>query len=179
MLDLQAPSMTYGNLTLLTFFPVNGSYYIGIYNGQLSPYDVLIKYRQREGNRWSRLRTPKHIHWAVDILIKQYQENDATNKLLDFLLATWDEISPWRSEEERALFIDQNNLISSVNEEAANYPELAGKGEYSIKFLILLAKLLMAQEKTNRPDAYMFKQLLKQLKDHKNIFQVISTATFH
>ena len=45
------------------------------------------------------------------------------------------------------------------------------------KFLILLAKLLMAQEKTNNNQAYMFRQLLEALKSHNNIFKIVSTAT--
>ena len=44
---------------------------------------------------------------------------------------------------------------------------------------LLIAKLLMVQEKTNRHDAYMFKNLLEKLKEHRNIFEIVSTATFH
>ena len=44
-------------------------------------------------------------------------------------------------------------------------------------FLILLAKLLMLQEKTNRPDAYMFKRVLDGLKRGEDLFKVLSTAT--
>ncbi len=164
---------------LLTSFPVNGTFYIGVYQGKLSPFDVIIKYRQKENGKWSRLRTPKHIHWAVDILIKQYQENEATSRLLDFLLKLWDSTTPWKSEEDRKNFLNVDDLLGFVNEEALKYPELAEKGEYSLRFLILLAKLLMAQEKTNRDDAFMFKNLLEKLKNHNNIYQVISTATYH
>lgn len=67
--------------------------------------------------------------------------------------------------------------MDQVNKEAANYPKLAEKGEYSVKFLLLLANLLMIQEKTNRSDAYMFKELLHKLKNHKNIFEIVSTAS--
>ncbi len=35
----------------------------------------------------------------------------------------------------------------------------------------------MIQEKTNRSDAYMFKDLLHKLKNHKNIFEIVSTAS--
>lgn len=71
------------------------------------------------------------------------------------------------------------NLLAEVNNEAQKYSKLAGKGEYSVKFLILIAKLLMVQEKTNRHDAYMFKNLLERIKEHRNIFEIVSTATFH
>lgn len=46
----------------LAIVPVNGSYILGIYKGTLSDYDILLKYRQKEGDNWSRIRTPKHIH---------------------------------------------------------------------------------------------------------------------
>lgn len=173
------PSMTAKGKTLLGAFPVNGSFYIGVYQGSISPYDVIIRYRQKENNRWGRLRTPKHIHWAIDILIKQYQEDSETSRLLDYLINLWDNhISPWTSQQERDDFLNEQNLMNEVNAEALNYPALANKGEYSVKFLILLAKLLMVQEKTNRHDAYMFRKLLVQLKNHDNIFRIVSTATF-
>ena len=177
---MPAPSMTSKGKVLLSSFPVNGSFYIGVYQGRLSDFDVIIKYRQKEDGKWGRLRTPKHIHWAIDILIKQYQEDGETSRLLDFLIDMWEHhISPWNSEGEREAFLNEQNLMNEVNLEAANYPALANKGEYSVKFLILLAKLLMVQEKTNRHDAYMFGNLLKQLKEHDNIFRIVSTATFH
>lgn len=164
---------------LLAEFPVNGKYLIGIYQGSLSEFDILIKYRQKENGKWSRIRTPKHIHWAVDILIKHYCDEKTTDKLLDFLLKLWDNTNPIKTKEEREILLNTNSLLDEVNKEAANYVSLANHGEYSIKFLILLAKLLMIQEKTNRNDAYMFKRLLEQLKDHSDIFRIVSTATLH
>lgn len=172
------PSMQLKDKVLLSSFPVNGSYYIGIYQGSLSPYDVLIKYRELENGKWSRIRTPKHIHWAVDILIKQHLENNATERLIDSLLNLWDnQIQPISSEEERTRILDPQTLLNEVNAEASEYVDLAGKGEYSVKFLLLLARLLMIQEKTNYEGAYMFRNLLEQLREHKDIFKIISTAT--
>ena len=82
----QTPNMVTGGKTPLAEFHVNGTFYVAIYQGSLSPFDVLIKYRQFEGNKWSRIRTPKHIHWAVDILIKQHMENNATERLIESLI---------------------------------------------------------------------------------------------
>lgn len=141
---------------------------------------MLIKYRQLEDGKWSHLRTPKHIHWAVDILIKQHLESNATERLIDALVNLWDnQIQPIRSEEERARIFDPQTLLNEVNAEAPKYIDLAGKGEYSVKFLLLLAKLLMIQEKTNYEGAFMFRNLLEQLKEHKDIYKIISTATYH
>ena len=172
------PQTFKGAQPLLKEFSVNGSFYIGIYQGSISSQDIIIRYRQKENGVWSRPRTPKHIHWAVDILIKQYQDNHTTNQLLDFFIDLWDnKISPWQTNAERMAFIDPKTLLNDVNREAVQYTALAQKGEYSVKFLILLAKLLMAQEKTNNNQAYMFRQLLENLKNHNNIFEIVSTAT--
>jgi len=156
---------------------VNGSYLLAIYQGYLSEYDLLIKYRQKEDNRWSRIRTPKHIHWAVDILIKMNLERGKTKKFLDFLINYWNNnVSPLTSVEDRSNLLS-DDLLNDVNREAAQYAELSEKGEYSIKFLLLIAKLLMVQEKTNLNTAYMFKNLLEALKDGEDIFKIISIAT--
>lgn len=158
--------------------PVNGTYILGIYKGTLSDFDILLRYRQKEGEKWSRIRTPKHIHWAVDMLIKHYSEPHETDLLLDSLLNQWEQIVPLKSKEDQEHLLSPEKLLADVNDEAKQYNKLAGKGEYSVKFLILIAKLLMVQEKTNRSDAYMFKSLLEKLKEHRNIFEIVSTATF-
>ncbi|MBP7506428.1 MAG: hypothetical protein KA807_01290 [Prolixibacteraceae bacterium] len=164
----------------LAIFPINGTYILAVYKGSLSKFDLLIKYRQLEDGKWSRIRTPKHIHWAVDILIKQHSENKTTTKFIEFLINMWDnKIQPIKSEEQRKKILNQDTLLEEVNYEALSYPSLANKGEYSIKFLILMAKLLMIQEKTNYEQAFMFRDLLEQLKNHKNIFKIVSTATHH
>ena len=48
---------------------------VGVYQGSFSEYDLLVKYRQKDKNgKWTRIRTPKHIHWAVDLLIKMHAD---------------------------------------------------------------------------------------------------------
>ena len=163
----------------LCVIPINGTYILGIYKGTLSDFDILLRYRQKEGEKWSRIRTPKHIHWAVDMLIKHYSEPHETDLLLDSLLKQWEQTVPLESKEAQEYLLSSERLLDDVNDEAMKYNNLAGKGEYSVKFLILIAKLLMVQEKTNRHDAYMFKNLLEKLKEHRNIFEIVSTATFH
>ena len=161
----------------LKIFAVNGKYILAVYQGNISKYDLLVKYRQKENDKWSRIRTPKHIHWAVDVLIKMSLEKDKTKEFLDFLIDYWDNnVSPLESEEERNSLLS-DELLEQVNNEANQYPELVEKGEYSVKFLLLIAKLLMFQEKTNLDTAYMFKNLLEALKDGQDIFKIVSIAT--
>ncbi|MDI6803422.1 MAG: hypothetical protein QME58_06205 [Bacteroidota bacterium] len=156
---------------------VNGKFIIAVYQGSLSKYDILIKYRQRENRKWSYIRTPKHIHWAVDILIKMHSNKESTKRFLKFLLKTWGKIKPLKSRKVRKKILSIENLLGKNVKEISKYKELGKKGEYSIKFLILLAKLLMIQEKTNMERAYFFNDLLTALYEGKDIFKIVSIAT--
>lgn len=156
---------------------INDKFIIAVYQGTISEYDILIKYRQKQGNKWSNIRTPKHIHWAVDILIKMYSNREKTQQFLDFLMECWDKTKPIRSNEEREEILSIKHLLESSQREIKEYEDLGKKGEYSIKFLILLAKLLMLQEKTNLETAYMFKKLLEALKSGEDIFKIVSIAS--
>lgn len=158
-------------------FQVNDNTIIAVYKGSLSPFDILIKYKQKLKNgKWSRIRTPKHIHWTVDILMKMQTFKDLTQQFLDFFIDIWNKTTPIKSEQERQS-LDLQSFLNLSKKEIERFQELSKKGEYSVRFLILLAKLLMLQEKTNRPDAYMFKRVLDGLKKGEDLFRVLSTAT--
>lgn len=163
--------------TPLTVFEVNGSYIVGVYQGSLSNFDILIKYRQKINGAWSRIRTPKHIHWAVDILIKLHEDKEKTQAFLDFLLGVWSRTSPIRNRRQQQNILSIDALLQDSQKLINKYETLSSKGEYSIKFLILLAKLLMIQEKTNLETAYMFKNLLEALRGKGDIFSAVSIAS--
>lgn len=173
----QEPKMDIKDKQPLVIFKIDNSFILAVYQGSLSKFDILIKYRQFINGKWSRIRTPKHIHWAVDILIKQYFDKDTTDKLLDYLIDSWKETTGFENYNDRKKFLNKYTLLSKIENDSKEYIKINDKGEYSIKFLILLALLLMEQEKTNYKQAYMFKNLLDALKEHKDIFKIISTAT--
>lgn len=156
---------------------INGRFIIAAYQGSLSKYDILIKYRQKDDDKQSRIRTPKHIHWAVDILIKMHFDRKRTKEFLDFLIDIWEKTKGIKSKKERKAILNIKYLLENNRKEIGCYEALGKKGEYSIKFLILLAKLLMLQEKTNLETAYMFKNCLEALKAGKDIFKIVSIAT--
>lgn len=175
------PSMKYSRKSVEHFpiktFKVNENTIIAIYEGSLSELDILIKYRQKLKNgKWSLIRTPKHIHWTVDILLKMQTYRDLTVEFLDFFIDIWNNIKPLKSEEERQS-LDLERILNFSEKEIEKFKDLSKKGEYSVRFLILLAKLLMLQEKTNREDAYMFKKVLDGLKGGEDLFRVLSAAT--
>ena len=161
----------------MAVFEIDERYIISVFQGSLSDFDILIKYKQKINNNWSRIRTPKHIHWAVDILIKLHEDEIKTQAFLDFLLQTWEETLPIRNREQQEHILDIDILLQDDQNIIEQYETLSNKGEYSIKFLILLAKLLMIQEKTNMENAFMFKNLLKSLREKGDIFSAVSTAS--
>lgn len=151
---------------------------VGVYQGSFSKFDILIKYRQmKKDGKWSNIRTPKHIHWAVDLLIKMHSDKEKIKEFLDFLFDIWEQTTPLKSKGERKKFLDIKNLLEIHKDKIERYQHISQYGEYRIEFLILLAGLLMAQEKTNMPDAYMFKKLLEALKRGDDIFSIVSLAT--
>jgi hypothetical protein len=176
----QLPEMSFKKdgkiVTPLSIFPVNSHFLIGVYQGSFSKYDILIKYRQKNNDKWSRIRTPKHVHWAVDIMIKMHSDPVATKSFLESLLVIWNKTKGIKNESERNKFLSLKNLLELNKQNISLYNKLSDKGEYSINFLILLARLLMVQEKTNLETAYMFKKLLEKLKKNDDIFSIISTA---
>jgi hypothetical protein len=173
------PSMYSKGLEPLLTLPINGKYLLSVYQGSFSEFDLLLKYREKDENgKWSYIRTPKHIHWAVDILIKLSLDEINTKYFLDFLIDYWDNnAKSLKSVQERNAFLSPENLLADVDKESKQYAVLAKKGRYSIKFLILVAKILMVQEKTNMEEAYMFKNLLDALKEGNDIFKIVSIAT--
>jgi hypothetical protein len=160
----------------LATFPANSHFLIGVYQGALSKHDILIKYRQKNNEKWSKIRTPKHIHWAVDIMIKMHSDPKATKLFLDFLLDIWENTVGIENNNRRKI-LNIKNLLESNSKEISKYYKLSNQGEYSINFLVLLARLLMIQEKTNLKTAYMFKKLLEKLRKNEDIFSIVSTAT--
>ena len=162
----------------LSAIRVNSDYILAIYKGKKGKADIVIKYRQKLKNgKWSNIRTPKHIHWTVDMLIKMFQERELTQSFLDELMKIWkNEIHPLSEEERNKL--DLNELLNYDKTTLEKYKKLSNYGEYNVKFLILLAKLLMFQEKTNYPQGKLFQKLIKKLKEGEDIFSILQTATF-
>ncbi|HPA64735.1 MAG TPA: hypothetical protein PLC67_12325, partial [Spirochaetota bacterium] len=124
------------------------------------------------------IRTPKHIHWVVDILMKMQADKKVSDEFLNFLLGKWKKTKGFKNSKERISFLSNSeNLMIEISKEEKKFNKMALKGEYSLKFLILVAELLMLQEKSNNPNAYMFKNLLESLKDGSDLFKIISIAT--
>ena len=96
---------------------INGRFILAVYQGSISQYDILIKYRQKENDKWSSIRTPKHIHWAVDMLIKMHEDRETTKRFLEFLMQLWNKIQPVRTDDERTKALSIESLLEENQKE--------------------------------------------------------------
>ncbi len=148
-------------------------YIIYVFQGNLSQFDIVIKYK-KDGKR---IRTPKHIHWVVDILMKMQGNEELTKKYLLAIQNCWNTCVPLSNNDFETL----KNLIENGEKdiEIEQYFDLNAFGEYDVEFLYVLMELLAVQEKTNRADAYMFGKIIEELLEaDRDIFKIISTAGF-
>ena len=73
---------------------------IGVFEGSRGAnpeHDIIIKY-QEEGKR---LRTPKHIHWVIDLLIKKEHNRELTLEFMKYLREMYDKVEAFKSKEDR------------------------------------------------------------------------------
>lgn len=159
---------------------VNDHFIVAIYQGKISKYDIKIKYREMDENgNWTQVRTPRHVHWVVDILLKMQKNKRLTQKFVDKLLEIWKSTEGITSDEQRNAFLNLDYLLKDF-EEYKHFQVLEKQGRYSIKFLLLLIRLLMIQEKTNCPNAKQFKECLETLRNQNSfIFDIISKAAYN
>ena len=149
------------------------NYDLYVFPGTISPADILIKYKK--GN--SRIRTPKHIHWVVDILLKMENDKALTLKFISMIEKIWQNSQPLQKRDFEHLQDLIKNCLKKLN--VAQFEKLNSYGEYPVDFLCVLMLLLSTQEKTNRHDAYMFGQIIEELqKTDLDIFKIVSKAGF-
>lgn len=151
---------------------VDENYTIYVFKGTLSKNDIVIKYSKLG----KRTRTPKHIHWVIDVLLKEQKNHNDVVTFIKCMQETWDDIKGLENNDFETIKNTLQKYKSEVDRKTKGL-KFDG-GEYPIDFVLVLLLLLMIQEKTNRPDAYMFKKILDELlKENMDIFSIVSTST--
>ena len=156
-----------------------GQYIIHVFQGSLSQYDILLKYKGPFSNR---IRTPKHVHWVVDLLLKKEHDPVNANIFLNNIQAIWQNSGVLTNNNLSALTTFLTNLNTTYNFQSSI--ALDPYGEYPTEFLYALLSLLVVQEKTNATangtQAVMFGQILQGLAaNNLDIFKILSTAGFN
>ncbi|MBS3056753.1 MAG: hypothetical protein J4473_04955 [Candidatus Aenigmarchaeota archaeon] len=147
---------------------------IGVFAGSRganSDHDILIKY-QENGKR---LRTPKHIHWVIDLLIKKEHNKKLTLKFMKYLRNMYDKVESFKSKEDRKKCI----IRETTKEKLKPFEELNKYGEYKVDFIGHLIELMIKMEKNTPPEkpARVFRELMDAMIQEKEIFVIVSKAT--
>lgn len=132
---------------------------------------TIIKYKDKYTK--SVVRTPKHIHWVIDLLIKKEHNERLTLEFVDYLIDMYDKIAPFKTKAEQ----QKCELKFTNPENIKKFEELDKYGQYSIEFIGHVIELLSIEEKTGFEGAFMFKGVLTALKNQKDIFSIVSSAT--
>ena len=158
-----------------------GNFTLYIFQGTManaSPFDIKIMYKDPNAKK---IRTPKHIHWAVDLLLKKEHDQQLTNSFLTQIQTDWDATVALTSNSYHALSSLVNNFVNNAN--LNQYSQLDSYGEYPVEFLYPLLILLAAQEVTNaqyrNQQAQLFGKVITELhKNNLDIFAVLSAAGY-
>ena len=141
--------------------------------GQSPPLDIIVKYRQRG----KQLRTPQHVHWAIDLLIKKQHVENLTTEFVEFLIDLYDRLEPFESQEDRAQRL-AHRVGVETNQALEQFRQLDEFGEYSVRFTGYILELMSIAEKTGNPAAFMFRKVLSTIREGQDIFRIVSTANF-
>lgn len=158
------------------YYTMKDGLLLGLFQGSRGDrpdLDFIIKFL--EIGEKSRLRTPKHLHWVVDLIIKhQYHPNEVKNFAIKYF-DWYKNIQPFESLSERNNY---NPFTPSIIEDS--FKELNIIGTYSLEYLAHLIELFIKCEKRSE-GAFMFKNLLKIMIDYcdgkKDYFQVLNHAS--
>src|SRR3989344_4016148 len=103
---------------------------IGVFQGSKGKnpeLDIVVKYKDKFTKRV--VRTPKHIHWVIDLLIKKEHDRELTLEFINYLFSMYDKIQPFKNKAER-----RNCILNETTEEKLKpFEELNKYGEYSIE----------------------------------------------
>jgi hypothetical protein len=149
-----------------------GDITIGVFQGSRNKnpeLDIIVKYQKKGGN----VRTPQHLHWAIDLLIKKEHDKELTKKFVGYLVGMWDKVHPFKNKQEQ----QKCELKFTNPENLKQFKELDKYGEYPVEFIGHIIELLMIEEK-NAERSFMFKGVLDSIYEDKDIFSIVSSAGY-
>ena len=147
---------------------------VGVFQGargQNPDLDIIVKYQQPG----KAVRTPQHLHWSIDLIIKKEHNKELTKKFIEYLLNMWYKVQPFKTKEEQ----QKCELRYSSRDKLKEFEPLDKYGEYTVEFIACILELIMIQEKTGLATAFMFKGVLEAIYKDKDIFSIVAQARYN
>ena len=136
---------------------LNDGTLIGVFEGNRGAnpeHDILIKYQEKD----KRIRTPKHIHWVIDLLVKKEHNRELTLRFMRYLRDMYERVEGFKSREDR----QKCEFKETTKEKLKEFEDLNKHGEYTVEFIGHLIELMIKMEKNTPPEkpARVFKELM-------------------
>lgn len=157
-------------------FRLAGGEAIGVFQGNRGSQpelDIIVKYADKY-TMTKNPRTPKHIHWAIDLLLKKSHQRGLTQEFIKFLISIYDNVPPFANKADQLAC----TLQFATPARLAPFKPLDANGQYSVEFIAVLIELLSRAEKTGHAGAFMFRGVLVALRDTDDVFAITSAASF-
>jgi hypothetical protein len=141
--------------------------------GDQKHIDFVIKFLE-PGSR-KETRTPAHIHWVVDLLLKAETHRDTVAAFVKFYRAFYESVDAFES-------VDERNSYQPVTPARVRrrFGELSHHGTYSLEYLSYLLELFAICEKASPRPIKMFPELLSTLQRYfageRDFVQVLGAA---
>jgi hypothetical protein len=164
---------------------VDQRFQLYIYQGQITPNDILIRYEdQLHKNKNGNQRSPRHVHFFVDLILKNEKSKEDTQHFLTKCLSYWEDENKVFSSNKyiyiRQLvdqYINKNDYFDLKKMKTSNDDEM-----YPWIFDACLFLLLSGEEKTNCQKAYAFRSIIEKMicsdKNSPDYFRIISSAVY-
>ncbi len=153
-------------------FKLNGNEIIGVFQGTRGTNpDLDIKVMYIDKYTKATPRTPKHINWVIDLLIKKEHNKELTLEFIKYLIEVYDKVQPFKTKaEQQKCELKYTNL-----ENLKKFEPLNTYGQYSVELIGHVMELLSIEEKQFK-GAFMFKTVLTKLRDTDDIYAISNAA---
>lgn len=160
----------------INVFPMPDGTLIGIFQGNRGdkPHlDFVVRFLP--AGRRKKIRTPRNIHWVVDILLIGKDKPQEALKLTRALLKCYKDSTAFRSRAERNSFQPRR-----ARRLASRFKHLDSEGVVPVAFVTHIVELFSICEKASPRDNKMFQDVLLKLEAYfqgsKDYYQVLSGA---
>jgi len=157
-------------------FKMKDGFIVGMFQGSRGDnpkIDFIIKFL--EPGKKKRLRTPEHMHWVVDLLLKREKHERDVGEFVKYFLKFYYKAPVFKSVAARRRY-----KLKSPSYVRKNFKTLIHNGTYSVEYLSHIIELFTLCEKVSPRENKMFEKALKFLNEYcegKRDFYSVMNAT--
>ena len=160
----------------ISVFETSDGTLIGIFQGSKGDnpeLDFIVKFLSPGSKQ--RMRTPKNVHWVVDLLIRGNRNRNEAAALVDALIDCYERAEPFVSVEARAEYAPEE-----ARKIAKQFAHLQDEGLLPVDFVSMVIELFSICEKASPREKKMFRELLGTVKSYfegkKDYYQVLNAS---